>query len=282
MKSIAVLLTVYNRKETTIKSLYSLYEAMREVDSLRFDIYMTNDGCSDGTEIEVHKIFPNINIINGDGTLFWGGGMNVSWQTAKSTKKYDYYIWFNDDAVLFKNAIKILFETTCLINDIGIVTGAFMDEKGEVSYGGRTSKNYLIKPNGNPQEVFFMNGNLVLIPNEIVEKIGIIDSIFKHSLGDWDYGCRAVKAGFKVVLSTNFVGNTNRHDKDLTMYANGKISIGKRFSYLYSIKNSPIICFRFDLRHLGLFTAIKKFLLFNLYALFPVVFKLRNRFKILL
>ena len=55
MKRIAVLLTVYNRKEVTLKGLRSLYNAIAFLKNLHpkkdycFDVYMTDDGCTDGT-----------------------------------------------------------------------------------------------------------------------------------------------------------------------------------------------------------------------------------------
>ena len=46
----AVLLTVFNRKEVTLKGLYSLKQAMATLGKAHlFDIYMVDDGCTDGT-----------------------------------------------------------------------------------------------------------------------------------------------------------------------------------------------------------------------------------------
>ena len=47
-KTVAVLLTVFNRKDITLKGLSTLYAAMKPVeDKYSFDVYMTNDGCTD-------------------------------------------------------------------------------------------------------------------------------------------------------------------------------------------------------------------------------------------
>ena len=48
MKQIAVLLTVFNRKEKTLLCLKNLYQQTLP-NEYRIDIYLTNDGCTDGT-----------------------------------------------------------------------------------------------------------------------------------------------------------------------------------------------------------------------------------------
>lgn len=43
-----------------------------------------------------------------------------------------------------------------------------------------------------------MNGNVVLVPKSVVDKIGIINPIYHHDLGDVDYGLTAQENGIKV------------------------------------------------------------------------------------
>lgn len=70
VKNVAVILTVFNRKEITLSSLNGLYKAIAELGvGYVFDIYMTDDGSSDGTRELVFSRFPNINIIRGNGQL---------------------------------------------------------------------------------------------------------------------------------------------------------------------------------------------------------------------
>lgn len=69
METIAVLLTVHNRKEKTLNCLRRLY-SQEKIDQYVVDVFLTDDGCTDGTSMAVKEEFPNVNIINGDGTLF--------------------------------------------------------------------------------------------------------------------------------------------------------------------------------------------------------------------
>ena len=72
MTSIGVVITCYNRKEKTLASLKKLIN-QEDVDSLDINIYLVDDGSTDGTSEAVKKNFPQVNIIKGDGTLFWNG-----------------------------------------------------------------------------------------------------------------------------------------------------------------------------------------------------------------
>lgn len=70
MKSIAVLLTVFNRKEKTLQCLGNLYRQL-PIQGYNVDIYLTNDGCTDGTPEAIAQKFPEVNIIHSKGNLFW-------------------------------------------------------------------------------------------------------------------------------------------------------------------------------------------------------------------
>ena len=81
MNKLAVLLTCFNRKEKTLQALKCVYQAQEYYgNELIITIYLTDDGSTDGTATEVKKQFPQVNILNGTGTLFWAEGMRKSWQ----------------------------------------------------------------------------------------------------------------------------------------------------------------------------------------------------------
>lgn len=273
MERIAVLLTVYNRKEVTLLGLKSLFSQINKYkDKYAIDVFMTDDGCSDGTAEAVLNEFPDVHVVNGDGSLFWSGGMRKAWAAAIETAEYDFFLWFNDDAMLHEDALRILFESSENVESNSIISGAFCDDEGKVSYGGKTKNWKLIVPQkGEYQSIYWMNGNLVLIPRAVYESIGMIDEIFVHGSGDYDYGRRAIKAGFQVFLTDSYVGRTNRHDNPhQTPYKKG-MGFSDRFKILYSPRYSPIPAFVFCKRHLGLFTAVRVFIQNHLKALFPQI-----------
>ena len=83
---IAAIITCHNRKEKTLVCLKSLFQIIQNI-----DVFLTDDGSTDGTSEAVKKIYPQVNIIQGDGNLFWSRGMYIAWKEAVKGG-YDYYL----------------------------------------------------------------------------------------------------------------------------------------------------------------------------------------------
>ena len=279
----AVILTVYNRREVTLQGFRTLYRAIgflqKEQPDIdyKFDIYMTDDGCTDGTGEAVRKEFPDVHIIQGDGTLYWSGGMRKAWQTAiDSGIEYVFYLWFNDDANLYENALVTLFNSEKKAKGDAIISGAFCDSKGVVSYGGKGKNGDLMSPNSKIQTIYQLNGNFVLIPKKVFTSIGKISKTYKHGYGDYDYGYRAQKAGFKVLLSPFFVGVTERHDvKEPKHFLDG-MTFRNRWKGLHSAQYSPEVAFLFNLRYNGILFAVKSYITSYIFTISPWIYKHRN------
>lgn len=247
---IAAILTVHNRKMKTLACLTSLYAIKPDI-----DVYLTDDGCTDGTQEEVKSRFPRVQIVQGDGNLFWTRGMNVAWKDA-CKGQYQYYLWLNDDVQLYPNFLKELLACESIGGDACIICGIIEDfAKTHVIYGGRDRYGKLIVPSEHPQDVVFMNGNVVLIPQSVVESIGIMDEHFHHDLGDLDYALTARENGIRV-LSTRCAVAAG--------YPNGICRVRKwnttlinRFQKLNSPLGSPLaINFYFRKKHFGILSAI--------------------------
>lgn len=275
MKRIAIILTVFNRKNMTLLGLRQLHKVIENTNDIDVSVFMTDDGCTDGTAKAVEEEFPQIHIIQGDGNLYWSGGMRLAWDVASRKAIYDYYIWYNDDAVLFDNALQTLFNANKELGDDTIISGAFCNPStGKTSYGGWSKSFDLIELNPLKYEpIYFMNGNLVLIPNKVFQKIGNIDKHFMHSLGDWDYSARALKAGFQVVLTKKFVGTTSRHDRPINTAYRKDLSIIKRLKSLYSPFSHPKVTWHFKKTHFGLISAIIAVLACHIFVMYPFVAK---------
>ncbi len=266
-------MTVFNRKAITINGLNSLQNAINKLREVyHFDIYMTDDGSNDDTSNAVAELFPDVRILSGDGNLYWSGGMRKAWQAAiNSGIHYDFFMWFNDDAELYDDALVTMFETTNKFGNKTIISGVFCDKNGNVSYGGKDETGKWLLPNDNAQ-VHYMNGNLVLIPNNVFQVLGNIDKIYIHGLGDWDYGMRAIENNLNVKVSNKYVGVTERHDADLVACWSKKHNLQKRFKMFYSPKHHPAIQFKFDKRHFGLWYGVVKFVGHHIYTIFPFLY----------
>ena len=97
MKYWAVLLTVFNRKEKTLECLGRLFDQL-PIEDLQIDVFLTDDGCTDGTAEAVENLFPSVHILKG----IWNRGMLMAWKAAAETRNYDAYLWLNDDTFHMK------------------------------------------------------------------------------------------------------------------------------------------------------------------------------------
>ena len=140
MKTIAVLITSFNRKEKTIKCLESLF--VQHATNFFLQVFLVNDGSTDGTAEAVSRKFPEVQIIHGDGTLYWNRGMHKAWSEA-SKRNNDFYLWLNDDTFLYKEALKEMLETLVKVRGEAIIVGATCStlDKKLTTYGGRNG-NY--------------------------------------------------------------------------------------------------------------------------------------------
>ena len=244
----AALLTCHNRKEKTLACLKSLYRNMPEV-----DVYLTDDGCADGTAEAVKSIFPMVHVIQGDGTLFWNRGMLAAWKEAVKGD-YDEYLWLNDDVELYPDFYNEL--KACCPNGDCIVSGLIEDfGKTRILYGGYDASKQLVQATGQSQVIRWMNGNVVLVSKAVVNRIGLLDPYFVHDLGDVDYGMRAWECGIAVVSTRCPIAAGYRND--VCRVRKWGTTLTQRFKALNKPLGSPLAQnFYFRRKHFGLLHAI--------------------------
>ncbi len=265
-QSIAVIMTVHNRKISTLECLRRFFNC-KGIENYDVEVYLMDDGSTDGTADAVSCEFPQVIILKGDGDLFWNRGMYNCWKEAEK-KHHDFYLWLNDDTMLFEDALEMLIADHSESGEMSIISGACCSDesRSQVTYGGRVGER-LVAPGGTPKPIEFMNGNLVLIPDGVFQIIHLNDPYYRHSLGDFDYGFRASKAGVKVLLSSGYVGMCERHD-DCQKYSDPQYSIKQRFGFLYSPRYDALAQFHFNWSNRSPITALGAFVKQNLRALF--------------
>ncbi|QEC78081.1 glycosyltransferase family 2 protein [Mucilaginibacter ginsenosidivorax] len=278
-KDIAILLTCHNRKDTTLECLKTAYASVKK-SQVKVDIYLTDDGSTDGTSEAVASQYPDVNIIKGDGNLFWGRGMISSWKEA-AKYDYDFYMWLNDDSTLLEDAIDKLLKDSALFNYQSIIAGVCKaGDSDAISYSG-----YLLKdkkkllPQGKPVICDFFNGNIVLIPKSVFLKVGFLDEVFHHPGGDIDYGLRAKKYGINSYISSDVVGVCETNDV-LLKWCNPKVPFKERLKNF----NSPL-CFKprqvyiFERRHTSLHMALFRSGIIYIRLVFPKLWILMGKAK---
>lgn len=197
---IAVLMTCYNRLEVTRRCLRSLF-----ANQVNVDVWLVDDASSDETGKRVAAEFPQVHVIQGDGKLYWAKGMSLAWREA-ARQDYDFYLWLNDDVILYPDAVQGMLDDYAKCN--GVVVGACCEPIGKViSYGATDANDQKVIPNGVPQKADgWLNGNVVLIPRDVYQQVGIISDEYTHARADYDYAERLKKAGVPFYSSSKFVG----------------------------------------------------------------------------
>jgi GT2 family glycosyltransferase len=218
INSVAVLVCCHNRREKTLACLTALF-ANRLLRGLTLSVILVDDGSTDGTEVAIRDRFPMVEIVNGDGNLYWNRAMHRAFARAMEIG-FDGYLWLNDDTVLYPEAFNLLFSALDLAAGDAIVVGAIADPvSGQATYGGaryvspcfRPFLATVVHPGSQPQDVDVMNGNLVLIPDCIARKLGNLDPMFEHGMGDTDYSMRARKQGIRILLTAGYAGTCPRN-----------------------------------------------------------------------
>lgn len=246
--SVCILLTCHNRGETTLRSLNSIDD-----EEYRIDYLVVDDKSTDGTvellktwneketsgsakaytdDIPHRKSEGNLKIIEGNGNLYWAGGMRKGMEmllkldektgTTQEIQQgedrkiqrivsYDYLMMINDDVEFYPETIQKMIRRS---QDKGNmpVTGATRSCEGSTSYGGVLYDMKRAKPRqmditkADNRPVDTMNCNAFLLPWEIFRKAGAFDRTYVHSLADYDYGFTLKHMGYKVWLTDSYVG----------------------------------------------------------------------------
>jgi GT2 family glycosyltransferase len=270
---IAVLITCHNRKETTLKCLQYLYQQKDLGVKFALVVFLVDDRSTDGTAEAIKTQFPSVNIIQGDGNLYWNRGMHLAWKTAVATNDFNYYLWLNDDTFIFENSIDTMLTSSQSFKNRAIICGCTQSfENKKITYGG--SKNgVLLEPNGSSQHCDLINGNFLLVPNTVYELNGFLDSFFHHALGDYDYGLRAQKKGIDSYISPDYIGYCDQNEELIKCFR-ADVPLLDRLKHLYSpLGVNPVVYFKYDKRHFGLLKAVIHFFSIHLHSLLPALWK---------
>lgn len=212
LTKVALVIPVYNRRDTTLQALKSL----SRIDKRGLDVraYIVDDGSTDGTSDAIRQQFPDTHLIRGDGTLHYAAGTNRGISAALEWGP-DYIVAMNDDAVFHEQFLQRMIATAR--KHPRSIVGALLllwNEPHKVFQVGQvwsTWKGGWQIPDDLtafrvPQSAFEVEcivGNCVLFPTEAIRECGLMDeNKFPHGWGDAQYLTRMRKAGWKLFVET--------------------------------------------------------------------------------
>lgn len=246
---IAALIACHDRRDTTVRCLDHLF-ACRLPDGVELEVILVDDGSSDGTGEAVTRRFPAVHLLHGDGSLFWAGATRKAMEAARAMG-VDAHLWLNDDVVLDPSALVDLWGTYQDLRleegEATIVVGTMRDpETGRTTYGGvlpssrwHPLKFARVEPGDAPRRCATMNGNLVLIPEAVVDRIGVLSPVYVHSMGDYGYGFEAGRAGASVWICPGTQGTCPRNDP-AGGWEDPEVPLRERLRKLRGVKGLPV------------------------------------------
>lgn len=218
---IAIIVPVFNGLAFTQKCLPVLYEMidLSGRPGHQLPVVVVDDGSSDGTSQWVSKHFPEVHLLQGDGGLWWSGGVNKGMKYALDALQADYLLWWNNDIIPRKDYLKqllgilqgvseriIIGSKIFVLND-GVIWGMggrFDPVKGTRHMFGERQPDG--KPYQQPFEVDWLPGMGTTLHRSVIDAIGFLDEKkFPQYHGDSDYCLRAKSAGFRIMAYPELV-----------------------------------------------------------------------------
>ncbi len=247
---IAAVLCCFNRRRQTLEAVECLLAQVLP-ENVGIDMFVTDDGSSDGTAAAIRSRHPAATILEGDGTLFWNGGMRRALERAFAGD-YDFYLWLNDDTCLYPDTVRRMLDTHpparhgTGTGTAAIVVGSTRDDGGVTTYGGEVRTRRLrplalrlVVPAAAAQRCDTFNGNCVLVSRRAAAVLGNLDAGFAHAMGDTDYGLRALRAGVPMLVMPGFAGRCVNDHAIAGSYLDPDLPLARRWRKIMAPKGLP-------------------------------------------
>jgi len=252
---VRAIIPVHNRRELTLACLRQLARAERG--GVELHVMVVDDGSVDGTTEAIAAQFPEVDVIQGDGNLWWTGAIKRGLE-ATLRHDCDYVLLLNDDLELANDFLSELAKVARR-HPSGLVSSIKLrrrtDGTEEILAGGfhlvgrlHEVRNSL---QGNPYvrdalpselQADMLTGASLLMPVHVIRSIGWPDQArFPHNWGDLEYTRRASVAGYACWVASRSRVYTDRNRNYHQTYL---IEAG-RLEYLKNLFDSRRYCYGF-------------------------------------
>lgn len=260
---IHIIIPVHNRLELTKKCLNSLdYQNYCD-----WHAYIIDDGSSDGTGEWVRSLNRNdVECIQGNGTLWWTGSIDLGVQNAlKKSSKGDYIMTLNNDLIFFSNnSIRVLIDTAKLYPKSICSSISISDSnKREVMSSGCRMISWVLNIPYHPfYGKFYSNINTalpvsvdMLTGRSVIYPISVFDENNRFNFkkfpqygGDNEFTHRAKKLGYDLFIVPNSGVLVNRVETGKNPM-DRVLSFKEKIESLFSIRsvNNILIRIRFSM-----------------------------------
>ncbi len=206
---VEIVTPVHNRKNITLLCLKSLSRLSTE--KCEIHTIVVDDGSTDGTTDAIREQFPEVEVIAGNGDLWFTEGTNVAIRAALKHNP-DYVLMINDDAVFDANFLNCMVETA--EKHPHSVIGSLLllwDQPHKIFQvapvwntwlGGWRhwySQTVWTVP-GKPWKVDLIVGNCLLVPAQAFREAGLMNSQRYPNFGDAEFTPRLKRLGWQLLI----------------------------------------------------------------------------------
>jgi len=204
------IVTCFNQVEKLKECLSALFYQ----DYSEMTIIVVDDGSSDGTVDFLQGLDGKVEIVRGDGSLFWGGGVAFGYEHIRTRlSDTDYVLLVNCDSILGAGCVSKLVEFLESKHNRAIAHALTLDSscRETVVGSGSLIRNWPLFITDHPlrglkrdevppvpQEIHTVTARALLVPALVAKHVGFVDdSMFRHYGGDSDFGVRCYNNGFQ-------------------------------------------------------------------------------------
>ena len=195
-----IIIPIFNPSDDFLETLSAL-----KADGLEESVIVVDDGSTNRISQKIRYRFPGVEVLTGDGNLWWAGGMRMGMARALEHEA-DVICWLNHDCIPEPVTIAALAEEASKPG-MGAVsawctTRGF--ENALVNPGFRNFKPIPLEELLKSEKVTVdgVNGNCVAMNSDAIRSIGLPDQKRHPHYGDGPYTWRLHKAGFTNAVLT--------------------------------------------------------------------------------
>jgi glycosyltransferase involved in cell wall biosynthesis len=185
---VACVIPVHNRVAWTRQCL----DGLERQDQMGMLIIVVDDGSTDGTAEMLRTEYPEVEVITGDGNLWWTRATNAG---------------VNDDTTPPDDLVSTMVADAARVQPALLVAMGVSATDGRVLYAGEIvdwprARFVQVSPDtssGTLAEVTHCPGRGLLVPASAFSEIGLFDAMaFPHGGADFDFSARAASAGYQL------------------------------------------------------------------------------------
>ncbi|MEV1019905.1 glycosyltransferase [Streptomyces sp. NPDC050264] len=204
-------MTGHNRRVTTLATLDTLATQRGLPPGTRIRVHLVDAGSTDGTARTVRRAHPDVQVTVVGSDVYWGHGMRLASRNSRAAGSPEptHQLWLHDGVRLAPDAVARLLGVSRELDDQAVVVGA-VRHRGVTTHSGRRRHGRalaLVEPADGPEPCDTYDGHVVLLPWAVRERVGDIDKVFRHGMGDHDHGFRARHAGVAAYVAPHHVGD---------------------------------------------------------------------------